>query len=43
MGTKNGAKGEEVAGGKRILHNQELHNLHDLINILSVMKSRRVR
>jgi hypothetical protein len=33
-------KGEEVAGGWRILHNEELHNLYASPNIIRVMKSR---
>jgi hypothetical protein len=32
-----------VAGGWRRLHNEELHNLYDLPNIIRVMKSRRMR
>jgi hypothetical protein len=37
-----GPKGEEVAGGWRRLHKEELHNLHASRNIIRVMKSRRV-
>jgi hypothetical protein len=38
-----GPKREEVAGGWRRLHNEELHNLYASPNIISVMKSRRIR
>jgi hypothetical protein len=31
-----------VAGGWRRLHNEELHNMHAPINIIRVMKSRRM-
>jgi hypothetical protein len=31
---------EEVAGGWRRLHNEELHNLHASLNIIKVIKSR---
>jgi hypothetical protein len=34
---------EEVAGGSKILHNEELHNLFDTPNIMRVTKSRRIR
>jgi hypothetical protein len=34
-------KREEVAGGWRRLHNEELHNLYCSTNIIRVMKSRR--
>jgi len=32
-----------VAGGWRILHKEELHNLYNSPNIIKVVKSRRVR
>jgi hypothetical protein len=32
---------EEVAGGWRTLHNEELHNLYASLNIIRVIKSRR--
>jgi hypothetical protein len=34
---------EEVAGGWRRLHNEELHNLYTSPNIIRVIKSRRIR
>jgi hypothetical protein len=33
---------EEVAGGWRRLHNEELHNLYASPNIISLIKSRRI-
>jgi hypothetical protein len=36
-------KREEVAGGWRRLHNEELHNLYASPNIIRVIKSRNVR
>jgi hypothetical protein len=36
-------KMEEVAGGWRRLHKEELHNLHVAPNIIRVIKSRRMR
>jgi hypothetical protein len=38
-----GPKREEVAGGLRRLHNEELHNLHTSLNIIRVIRSRRMR
>jgi hypothetical protein len=38
-----GPKGEWVAGGWRILHNEELHNLYPSTNIVRVIKSRKMR
>jgi hypothetical protein len=38
-----GPKREEVVGGWRTLHNEELHNLYDSSNIIRVIKSRRMR
>jgi hypothetical protein len=37
-----GPKREEVAGGWRRLHNEELRNLYALPNIIRVIKSRRM-
>jgi hypothetical protein len=34
---------EEVAGGWRTLHNEELHNLYALTNIITAIKSRMMR
>jgi hypothetical protein len=36
-------KREEMAGGWRRLHNEELHNLYISSNIIRVIKSRRMR
>jgi hypothetical protein len=38
-----GPKREEVAGGWRRQHNEELRNLYALPNITSVIKSKRMR
>jgi hypothetical protein len=38
-----GPKREEVAGGWRRLHNEELHNVYASTNIIRVIKSRNVR
>jgi hypothetical protein len=38
-----GPKREEVAGGGKILHNEELHNLYASPNIIRVTKSRSMR
>jgi hypothetical protein len=38
-----GSKREEVAGGWRRLHNEELHNLYASPNVIRVVKSGRVR
>jgi hypothetical protein len=38
-----GPKREEVAGGWRRLHNEDLHNLYASTNIIRVIKSRRMR
>jgi hypothetical protein len=38
-----GAKREEVAGGWRRLHNEELHKLYASSSIVMVIKSRRFR
>jgi hypothetical protein len=38
-----GSKREEVAGGWRRMHNEELHNLYDSPIVIRVIKSRRMR
>jgi hypothetical protein len=38
-----GPKGDEVTGGWRKLHNEELHNLYSSPSIIRVIKSRRMR
>jgi hypothetical protein len=38
-----GHKGEDVAGGWRRLHNEELHNLYGSPNTIMVIMSRRMR
>jgi hypothetical protein len=38
-----GPKGEEVVGGWRSLHNEELHNFYTSPNIIQITKSRRMR
>jgi hypothetical protein len=38
-----GPKREAVAGGWRRLHNEELHNLYTSLNIIRVIKSRKMR
>jgi hypothetical protein len=38
-----GPKREEVAGGWKRLHNEELHNLYISPNITRVMKSRKIK
>jgi hypothetical protein len=38
-----GTKREEVAGGWRRPHNEELHNLYASSNVIRVIKSRRMR
>jgi hypothetical protein len=36
-------KRDEVTGGWRKLHNEELHNLHSFPSIIKIIKSRRMR
>jgi hypothetical protein len=38
-----GLQREEVVGGWRILHNEELHNLYESSNSINVVKVRRMR
>jgi hypothetical protein len=38
-----GPKREEVAGGWRRLHDEKLHSLYASLNIIRIVKSRRVR
>jgi hypothetical protein len=38
-----GPKRDEIIGGWRKLHNEELHNLYGTPNIIRMMKSRRMR
>jgi hypothetical protein len=38
-----GPKREEVEEGWRRLHNEELHNFYSSLNIIRVIKSRRMR
>jgi hypothetical protein len=40
---KFGSKRDEVIGGWRRLHNEELHNLYSSPSIIGMMKSRRMR
>jgi hypothetical protein len=37
-----GPKRDEVTGGWRKLHNEELHNLYSSPNIITMIKSRRM-
>jgi hypothetical protein len=38
-----GPKRDEVTGGWRMLHNEELHNLYSSPNIIIMIKSRRMK
>jgi hypothetical protein len=38
-----GLKRDEILGGRRKLHNEELRNLYSSLNILRMIKARRVR
>jgi hypothetical protein len=38
-----GPKRDEVTGGWRKLHNEELHNIHSSSSIIKMIKSRRMR
>jgi hypothetical protein len=37
------SKRAEVTEGWRKLHNEKLHNLHDMLNIIRVIESRKMR
>jgi hypothetical protein len=36
-------KRDEVTGGWRKQHNEELHNLYSMLSLITMMKSRRMR
>jgi hypothetical protein len=38
-----GPKRDGVTGGWRKLHNEELHNLYSSLNIIGIIKSRRMK
>jgi hypothetical protein len=38
-----GPKGEEMVGGWKRLHNEQLHNLYALPSVIRMIKSRRMR
>jgi hypothetical protein len=38
-----GTKRDEMVGGRRRLHNEELHNLYSSTNLIKIIKSRRMR
>jgi hypothetical protein len=38
-----GPKRDEVIGGWKKLHNEELHNLYSLTSVIKMMKSRRMK
>jgi hypothetical protein len=38
-----GPKSDEVVGGRRKLHNEELHNLYSSPSIIRIITSRRIR
>jgi hypothetical protein len=38
-----GIKKDEIIGGRRKLHNEELHSLCNLPNIIRIIKSKRMR
>jgi hypothetical protein len=43
LGRVCGTKKDEITGGKRKLHNEELHNLYSSPNVIRIIKSRRMR
>jgi hypothetical protein len=40
---RTGPRRDEIIGGRRKLHNEELHNLYSSPNIITMIKSRSIR